>query len=213
MGQHKMNPQVDNYLAVGCGRCPLGGTPDCKVHNWTEPLVKLREILLECELTEEVKWSVPCYTVDGKNILLLSAFKNYCFISFFKGSMLKDPQGNLIQPTKNSQANRQLRFTDVAQVVELESIVKAYVQEAIEVEKAGLEVEYKKTSEFDIPEELEAKFDDDPAFKAAFEALTPGRQRGYLLHFSGAKQSKTRTSRIEKCMPQIFEGIGLHDRY
>lgn len=211
-GHHKMNPQVDNYLAVGCGRCPLGGTPDCKVHNWPDVLAKLRAILLETALTEEVKWSVPCYTFDGKNVLIMSALKEHCALGFFKGALLKDPQGILIQPTKNSQADRQLRFTDVAQVVELESIVKAYVQEAIEVEKAGLEVEYKKTSEFDVPEELEAKFEEDPAFKAAFEALTPGRQRGYLLHFSGAKQSKTRTSRIEKCLPKIFEGIGLHDR-
>ncbi len=208
-----MNPGVDNYLAVGCGRCPLGGTPECKVHNWTEPLVKLREILLTCDLTEEVKWSVPCYTVDGKNILLLSAFKNYCFISFFKGALLKDPQGVLIQPTKNSQADRQLRFTTVQQVAELEQVIKAYVREAIEVEKAGLEVAYKETAQFDVPDELQAVFDEDPAFREAFHALTPGRQRGYLLYFSGAKQSKTRTSRIEKCMPQIFEGIGLHDRY
>jgi uncharacterized protein YdeI (YjbR/CyaY-like superfamily) len=208
-----MNPQIDNYLAVGCGRCPLGGTPDCKVHNWPEALVKLRAILLETELTEEVKWSVPCYTFNGKNVLIMSALKGYCALGFFKGALLKDPEAVLIQSTPNMQAERQLRFTTVQQVVELEQVIKAYVQEAIEVEKAGLEVEYKKTSEFDVPEELEAQFDEDPAFKAAFEALTPGRQRGYLLHFSQPKQAKTRTSRIEKCTPQIFEGIGLHDRY
>ena len=208
-----MNSGVDNYLAVGCGRCPLGGTPDCKVHSWPDVLLKLRAILLETELTEEVKWSVPCYTFNGKNILIMSALKEYVALGFFKGVLLKDPDGVLIQSTPNMQAERQLRFTTVQQVTELEQVIKAYVQEAIEVEQAGLEVAYRKTSEFDVPDELQAMFDEDPAFREAFQALTPGRQRGYLLHFSGAKQAKTRTSRIEKCMPQIFEGIGLHDRY
>ena len=208
-----MNSGVDNYLAVGCGRCPLGGTPDCKVHNWPDVLLKLRAILLETELTEEVKWSVPCYTFNGKNVLIMSSLKEYVVLGFFKGVLLKDPAGVLIQSTPNMQAERQLRFTTVQQVTELEQVIKAYVQEAIEVEQAGLEVAYRKTSEFDVPDELQAMFDEDPAFREAFQALTPGRQRGYLLHFSGAKQAKTRTSRIEKCMPQIFEGIGLHDRY
>lgn len=208
-----MNPEVDNYLAVGCGRCPLGGTPECKVHNWPGVLVKLRSILLETDLTEEVKWRVPCYTFDGKNVLIMSALKEYCALGFFKGVLLKDPEGVLIQSTPNMQAERQLRFTTEQQVAELESLIKAYVQEAIEVEKAGLVVEYKKSSEFDVPEELQTILDEDPAFNAAFEALTPGRQRGYLLHFAQPKQSKTRTSRIEKCMPKIFEGKGLHDRY
>lgn len=208
-----MNSGVDNYLAVGCGRCPLGGTPDCKVHSWPDVLLKLRAILLETELTEEVKWSVPCYTFNGKNVLIMSSLKEYVVLGFFKGVLLKDPDGVLIQSTPNMQAERQLRFTTVQQVTELEQVIKAYVQEAIEVEQAGLEVAYRKTSEFDVPDELQAMFDEDPAFREAFQALTPGRQRGYLLHFSGAKQAKTRTSRIEKCMPQIFEGIGLHDRY
>ncbi len=208
-----MNSGVDNYLAVGCGRCPLGGTPDCKVHSWPDVLLKLRAILLETELTEEVKWSVPCYTFNGKNILIMSALKEYVALGFFKGVLLKDPDGVLIQSTPNMQAERQLRFTTVQQVTELEQVIKAYVQEAIEVEQAGLEVAYRKTSEFDVPDELQAMFDEDPAFREAFQALTPGRQRGYLLHFSDAKQAKTRISRIEKCMPQIFEGIGLHDRY
>ena len=208
-----MNSGVDNYLAVGCGRCPLGGTPDCKVHSWPDVLLKLRAILLETELTEEVKWSVPCYTFNGKNILIMSALKEYVVLGFFKGVLLKDPDGVLIQSTPNMQAERQLRFTTVQQVTELEQVIKAYVQEAIEVEQAGLEVAYRKTSEFDVPDELQAMFDEDPAFREAFQALTPGRQRGYLLHFSDAKQAKTRISRIEKCMPQIFEGIGLHDRY
>ena len=208
-----MNSGVDNYLAVGCGRCPLGGTPDCKVHSWPDVLLKLRAILLETELTEEVKWSVPCYTFNGKNVLIMSSLKEYVVLGFFKGVLLKDPAGVLIQSTPNMQAERQLRFTTVQQVTELEQVIKAYVQEAIEVEQAGLEVAYRKTSEFDVPDELQAMFDEDPAFREAFQALTPGRQRGYLLHFSDAKQAKTRISRIEKCMPQIFEGIGLHDRY
>ncbi|MCB8981511.1 MAG: YdeI/OmpD-associated family protein [Ardenticatenaceae bacterium] len=208
-----MNPQIDNYLAQGCGRCPLGGTPDCKVHNWPDVLAKLRAILLETDLTEELKWKVPCYTFDGKNILIMSAFKEYCVVAFFKGVLLKDPHGVLIQSTPNMQAERQLRFTTVQHVVELEPVIKEYVQEAIEVEKAGLAVEYKKTSDFDVPDELQTMFDEDIAFREAFDALTPGRQRGYLHYFSSAKQSQTRIARIEKCMPQIFEGIGLHDRY
>ncbi|MCA9899532.1 MAG: YdeI/OmpD-associated family protein [Ardenticatenaceae bacterium] len=208
-----MNPQIDDYLAVGCGRCPLGGTPECKVHRWPEVLASLRAVLLQTDLTEERKWSVPCYTFDGKNILIMAALKEYCVVGFFKGVLLKDPHGVLIQSTPNMQAERQLRFTTVQQVAELELVIKEYVQEAIEVEKAGLQVEYKKTSDYEVPDELQAMFDEDYAFREAFEALTPGRQRGYLYYFSSAKQSKTRTSRIEKCMPQIFEGIGLHDRY
>jgi len=207
-----INPEVDNYLAVGCGRCPLGGTPDCKVHSWEDELKHLRAILLDTDLTEEVKWSVPCYTFEGSNILLMSAFKGYCSLSFFKGVLLKDPYGILEKQGPNSQADRLIRFTDVGRVVELESVIKDYIKEAIEVEKAGLKVEYKKTPEFDVPGEFQAKLDDDPALKAAFEALTPGRQRGYLLYFSGAKQSKTRTSRVEKYIPKIFEGKGFHDR-
>lgn len=207
-----MNPKVDNYFAVGCGRCPLGGTPECKVHNWTDPMTELRRILLDTELTEEVKWSVPCYTYDGKNILILSAFNDYCSVSFFKGALLKDPHNVLIQPTKNSHASRALRFTDVNTVREMEATIKDLVQSAIEIEKAGLEVPPKATSDFDFPDELISAFEDDPAFESAFYALTPGRQRGYLLHFSGAKQSKTRISRIEKAMSKIFEGKGFHEQ-
>lgn len=206
-----MNPKVDEYFAIGCGRCPLGGTPECKVHNWTDEMAELRRILLETDLTEEVKWSVPTYTYDGNNVLILSAFVDYCSISFFKGALLKDPDNALTQPTKNSHASRVLRFTDVDTVREMEVTIKDLIQEAIEVEKAGLKVPPKPTSEFDVPDELVTAFEDDPAFEAAFEELTPGRQRGYLIHFSGAKQSKTRVSRIEKAMPKIFEGKGLHD--
>ncbi len=206
------NPQIDNYLAVGCGRCPLGGTPDCKVHNWDEELVQLRRILLDTELIEDLKWSFPCYTIDNKNILLMSAFKDYCALSFFKGVLLKDTEDILYQQTKNTQATRLLRFTSVDEILKLEPVIKAYVEEAIEIEKAGLEVEFKDTSDFDVPAEFQTRLDEDPALKLAFEALTPGRQRGYLLHFSGAKQSATRASRVEKCIPKILEGKGFHDR-
>lgn len=207
-----MNPKVDDYFAVGCGRCPLGNTPECKVHNWQEEMKLLRQILLDCGLIEEVKWSVPCYTVGNGNVVILSAFKAYCSLSFFKGALLKDPEGVLVQPSKHSQAARLIKFTDVAQVVEMESILKDTIYEAIEVEKAGLKVDFSQKDELEYPEELQNKFDEDPALEAAFEALTLGRQRGYVLHFSGAKQSKTRVSRIEKCIPKIFEGKGFHDR-
>lgn len=173
---------------------------------------QLRRILLDTELTEEVKWSVPCYTYQNSNVAMVSALKEYCALSFFKGVLLKDPHAILVPPGPNSQSDRLIRFTNVDQVLELEAILKAYVAEAIAVEKAGLKVEYKDTSQFDFPDELLSVFEEDPAFAAAFEALTPGRQRGYLLHFSSAKQSKTRTSRIEKHMSRIFEGKGMHDR-
>lgn len=207
-----MNPKVDNYFVEGCGRCPLGGTPQCKVHNWQEEMKKLRMILLDCGLTEDVKWSVPCYTYENNNIVILSAFKEYCSVSFFKGVLLKDPHGILESAGENSQASRHISFTNVQKIIEIEPILKAYLKEAIEVEKAGLQVEYKDISEFEIPEELQIKLDENVDFKTAFEALTPGRQRGYLLYFSGAKQSKTRMSRVEKYMPKIFDGKGFHDR-
>ncbi|TNE56475.1 MAG: hypothetical protein EP344_12380 [Bacteroidetes bacterium] len=206
-----MNPQVDLYFTEGCGRCPLGGTPDCKVHKWPDILEQLRLIVLDCGLTEEIKWGVPCYTNEGNNILLLSAFKDYCSLSFFKGALLQDPIGILEMPGPNSQAARLIRFTDAQKVLELEPILKTYIAAAIEVEKSGLKVQFKKNPE-PVPEELQQKLDEDPVFRAAFEALTPGRQRGYILHFSAPKQSKTRESRIEKCMPQILSGKGLHDR-
>ncbi len=209
---NKTNPKVDEYFVVGCGRCPLGGTPDCKTLTWTKEMQALRNILLASELTEEVKWSVPCYTFDGKNVLIMSAFKEYCALSFFKGALLKDPNGILEKPGENSQVVRLIRFTNVDQVVALEPAIKAYIAEAIEVEKAGLEVDFKEVSEFTIPEEFQEQLDADPTLRAAFEALTPGRQKGYLLYFSGAKQSKTRAARVEKYIPQILAGKGFHDR-
>ena len=207
-----MNPKVDNYLIDGCGRCPLGATPQCKVNNWREELKELRRIVLDCGLTEEVKWGIPCYTFKNNNIVLVSAFKEYCSLSFFKGALLKDAGKILKKPGENSQAARLFRFTNVDEIIKLESKIKEYIFEAVEVEKAGLKVNFKKSSEFNIPEEFQNKLNEFPVLKTAFYKLTPGRQRGYLLHFSAPKQSKTRESRIEKCMPQILSGKGLNDR-
>ncbi|MBD8489695.1 YdeI/OmpD-associated family protein [Echinicola sp. CAU 1574] len=207
-----MNTNVEDYFTDGCGRCPLGGTPDCKVHLWTQELKLLRQIVRECGLAEESKWGVPCYTHNQKNVAIISAFKNHCALSFFKGSLLKDEEGLLEKPGENTQAGRIIKFTNVQKIQELQATLKAYLFEAIEVEQAGLAVEYKETSAYDVPEEFQQKLDEDPGIKAAFEALTPGRQKGYLLHFSQAKQSKTREARIEKCLPMIFAGKGLHDR-
>ena len=171
----------------------------------------MRRIALECGLTEELKWGKPCYTFQNTNIVLIHGFKGYCALLFFKGALLKDAKGILIQQTENVQAARQIRFTNVREIVEMEPVLKAYIREAIEVEKAGLEVKYKRTSDFEIPNEFQKKLDEIPALKDAFEALTPGRQRGYILYFSAAKQSKTRESRVEKCMQQILNGKGLDD--
>ncbi|NRD79901.1 YdeI/OmpD-associated family protein [Bacillus sp. BRMEA1] len=205
-----MNSKVDEYLAEGCMRCPLGGTPDCKVHNWEEELKKLRIILLDCGLTEELKWSQPCYTYEKRNIVIMSAFKEYCAINFIKGSLLKDANGILIKPGENTQVGRQIKFTNVRDIVKMEPILKEYIYEAIEVEKSGVKPNIKKNPE-PIPEELQKKLDEIPAFKTAFEALTPGRQRAYILYFSAPKQSKTKESRIEKYMAKILNGKGLND--
>ncbi|MEN7550475.1 YdeI family protein [Rapidithrix thailandica] len=193
-----MNPKVDFFFN--------------KSQKWQDELGRLRTIALNCGLTEELKWGVPCYTFQKSNIVLIHEFKEYCAFLFHKGALLSDADGLLIQQTENVQAARQIRFTSLQEIEELESLLKTYIFEAIEVEKAGLKVEFKKTSEFNMPEEFQIKLEGNPDLKAAFEALTPGRQRGYLLHFSQAKQSKTRTSRIEKCIPQIFDGKGLNDR-
>lgn len=207
-----MNKSVDNYFIEGCGRCPLGGSPACKVHTWTSELELLRELVLGCGLTEECKWGAPCYTFQHKNILMVSAFLDYCCISFFKGSLLKDDKNLLVKPGPNSQAARLFKFRNTNEIHKIKSDIKAYIFESIEVEKAGLTVTFKQNPE-PIPSELDAKFDEDPVLKNAFEALTPGRQRGYILHFSQPKQAKTRVSRIEKSAPMILSGIGLHDKY
>jgi uncharacterized protein YdeI (YjbR/CyaY-like superfamily) len=207
-----MNKTVDNYLIEGCGRCPLGSTPGCKVHNWIPELELLRMIVLDCGLTEESKWGVPCYTFQNSNVLLVSAFKDFCSISFFKGSLLSDNKKILEKPGENSQAARLMKFTNVERIREIEADIKTYIYEAIEVEKAGLKIIFKRNPE-PIPEELENKFAEDLVLKTAFESLTPGRQRGYILYFSAPKQSKTRESRIDKCIGKILNGEGLHDKY
>src|ERR1700744_4777462 len=182
-----------------------------KAGKWHEEINKLRTIARGCGLTEEVKWGCPCYTLHENNIVLIHVFKEYCAFLFFKGALLKDTQGILVQQTKNVQAARQIRFTEAKEITKLKAVLKAYIFEAIEVEKAGLKVELKKTTEFNMAEEFQSKLKKMPALKKAFNALTPGRQRGYLLHFSSAKQAKTRESRIEKCIPQILSGKGLDD--
>ena len=204
-----MNPEVDLYFAQGCGRCPLGGTPQCKVHFWPQEMQLLRMLLLESGLKEEVKWGVPCYTLGKANVIILAALKESCTLSFFKGALLKDPHALLEKPGENSQAGRMIRFTSPARVRELEFIVAEYIQEAIEVEQQGLKVPSQKVSDLELPQELLDKFEEDPSFKAAFEALSPGRQRGYLLHFSQAKQSKTKANRIEASIPRIRMGKGM----
>lgn len=205
-----MNHIVDEYFTVGCGRCPLGNTPECKVNKWKDELRLLRALVLECGLSEESKWGFPCYTLQTENILLLGAFKEYCALSFFKGVLLDDPAGILSKPGENSQAVRLIRFGNVREITGQAALLKTYIYAAIEVEKAGLKVAFKKTQD-PIPEEFRHKLDENPALQIAFDALTPGRQRGYLLYFSAPKQPQTRQNRIEKCMQQILDGKGLHD--
>jgi len=192
-----MNPKVDFYFS--------------KAEKWQEELQKLRTIVLDCQLTEELKWGVPCYTFEKSNIVLIHVFKEYCAVLFFKGALLKDAKGILVQQTKNVQATRQIRFSNVQEIVKMKTALKAYIKEAIEVEIAGLKVNFKKTTEFNIPEEFQNKLDEVPALTEAFDALTPGRQRAYILYFSAPKQSKTRESRIEKCVQKILNGKGLND--
>ena len=192
-----MNPKVGFYFD--------------KSQKWQKELEQLRTIVLDCGLTEELKWGVPCYTFENSNIVLIHEFKEYCALLFFKGALLNDAHGILVQQTKHVQAARQIRFTNVQEIVRMKKILKAHIYEAIEVEKAGLKVKLKKVSEFPIAEEFQKKLDKNKALKKAFEALTPGRQRGYLLHFSAPKQSKTRESRVEKSIPQILDGKGLND--
>ena len=197
MAKDRLNPKVDFYFI--------------KAKKWQEELEKLRTIALDCDLSEELKWGVPCYTFQKSNIVLIHAFKDYCAFLFFKGALLKDPKKVMIQQTEHVQAARQTRFSSVKDIVKLEPTLKAYIYEAVEVEKAGLKVDFKKTTEFSGPEEFHTRLKKLPALKTAFYALTPGRQRGYLLYFSSAKQSKTREARIEKYIPQILIGKGLDD--
>lgn len=202
---------VDTYFVDGCGRCPLFATPECKVRTWQKELEQLRRIVQDCGLTEEAKWGVPVYTWQQNNVVVIGAFKDNCVLSFFKGSLLQDPEGILTLPGENTQSAKVVRFTSVNEIIRLEATLKAYIFEAIEVERAGLKADFKQKDALVFPEELIKKMAENPEFKAAFEALTPGRQRGYNLYFSAPKQSKTREARIEKWMPQIFEGKGMHD--
>ncbi|WP_312992006.1 YdeI/OmpD-associated family protein [Chryseobacterium flavum] len=192
-----MNPKVDFFFE--------------DAGQWQEEFKALRTIALSTELVEDLKWGCPCYTFEGKNIFLIHGFKEYCALLFFKGALMKDPDHILIRQTENVQAARQIRFTDVQQINDLKEILRSYMFEAVEIEESGVKVEMKKTKEFEMPEEFQNKLEQDPALKEAFESLTPGRQRAYLLHFSSAKQSKTREARIEKNIPQILTGKGLND--
>jgi uncharacterized protein YdeI (YjbR/CyaY-like superfamily) len=192
-----MNPKVDFFFN--------------KASKWQEEYDLLRTIVLDCGLTEELKWGKPCYTFQDNNVVLIHGFKEYCALLFHKGVLLKDPKGILIQQTENVQAARQIRFANVDEIITLKAVLKAYIKEAIAIEKSGQEVELKKTSEFKMPEEFKQVLATTPAVKKAFSALTPGRQRGYLLYFSSAKQSKTRESRVEKYIPKILKGKGLED--
>ena len=193
-----MNPKVDWFFR--------------KAEKWQEEFEKLRTTALDCGLTEELKWGCPCYTFEKRNIVLIHGFKEYCALLFFKGALLNDAKRILVQQTENVQAARQIRFTNVREIVKMKKILAAYVHEAIEVERAGLKVNLKKTTEFIVPEEFQNKLDESPALKKAFKALTPGRQRAYILYFSAPKQSKTRESRVEKCRQQILNGRGLNDQ-
>jgi uncharacterized protein YdeI (YjbR/CyaY-like superfamily) len=206
------HPDVDPYFIQGCMRCPLGATPACKVHNWAEVLQRLRALLHTTPLTETLKWSVPCYTYQGNNVLILSAFKGYCAVSFFKGSLLEDHAGHLHSPGEQSQASRLFKFTSIEQVHEMEALLLAYIDEAITLEKEGRKVAFKKPNDFTLPDELLQVFEQDVDFKMAFLALTPGRQRGYQLYFSSPKQPKTRLARIEKYRDWIMAGKGIHDK-
>jgi uncharacterized protein YdeI (YjbR/CyaY-like superfamily) len=192
-----MNPSVDFFFD--------------KPSNWQQEYALLRNIILGCGLTEDLKWGSPCYTVNKRNIVLIHGFKEYCALLFFKGALLSDANGKLLQQTGNVQAARQIRFTDVSGIVAQEAVLKAYIYEAIAVEEAGLKVALKKTEAYDIPEEFQQKLSALPNLKTAFEALTPGRQRGYLLHFAAPKQTITRIARIDKCIPDILHGKGLND--
>lgn len=196
---NKTNPKLDAHFN--------------KANTWQKEKETLRTIVLDCGLTEELKWGQPCYTFEGRNIVLIHGFKEYCALLFFKGALLKDAKKILIQQTENVQAARQIRFTNVKDIVKKKTILKAYIKEAIAVEKSGLKVEMKKTTEFTMPEEFKKRLDKSKVLKTAFTALTPGRQRAYLLHFAAPKQSKTRESRIDKCTPLIIDGKGLNDDY
>lgn len=206
-----MNPGVDQYLEIGCGRCSYWKTPQCKVHTWHKELVELRRIVLDTDLVEEIKWSMPCYTSKGKNIVMVSAFKDYCFISFFKGSLIQDNAGILEAVGENSHVAKVIKFTNVKDIKKHELTIKQYIDEAIRLEHSEIKPKIKPAAPMPIPIELEAVFKKNKTFKEAFYKLTPGRQRGYLLYYGQAKQSATKTSRIEKSIPNIMMGKGWNE--
>jgi uncharacterized protein YdeI (YjbR/CyaY-like superfamily) len=191
-----MNTKVDFYFNKG---------------EWQKETAQLRKIVLDCDLKEELKWGCPCYSFEGKNIVLIHVFKEYCALLFFKGVLLNDPEKILIQQTENVQSARQIRFTNLHQIVKMAPVIKAYIYQAVQVEEAGLKVPLKKTKDFSVPEEFQNKLNEMPSLKTAFEALTPGRQRGYIFYFSQPRQSKTREARVEKYLPKILDGKGLDD--
>ncbi|MBP7184682.1 MAG: DUF1801 domain-containing protein [Saprospiraceae bacterium] len=207
-----MNSEVDLYLQDGCGRCKLYKTPQCKVHNWQNELKALRRIVLDCDLTEELKWRVPVYTFNNKNILILSAFKEFCSLSFIKGALMKDNNNLLHKQGESSQSARIMKFTNTEDILAIETVIKSYILEALAIEKEGLKVEYKKNLE-PVPVELENEFEKDAKFKDAFYKLTQGKQRGYIIYFSQPKQSSTKITRIENSKQHIFNGIGINDKY
>ena len=205
-----MITRVEDYFSDGCGRCSLFATPACKVNFWREQLLITRSIIQECGLKEEAKWGAPCYTLEEKNILMLSALKDWVIISFFKGALLEDPAGMLVRPGENSQAARMLKFRNSKDIIDKKEKIKAFIAQAIDIEKQGKKVEFKK--ELDpLPLELLDKFEEYPELEKAFFLLTPGRQRGYILFFSQPKQSQTRINRIEKYLDKILQGEGMHD--
>lgn len=207
-----MTKDIDTYFNSGCGRCKLFDTPQCKVHTWHDALHLLRSIILESSnLNEEMKWGMPCYSVNKKNVLMLAAFKEYCSVSFFKGTLLNDPEKLMVSPGENSQAVKQFKFRSVEEVKLHQDSLKMFIYDAIELEKQGAQITFKKPEEYAIPEEFQHRMDQDPALKEAFYKLTPGRRRAYLLHFGQAKQSATREARIDKCQSAIFAGKGLNE--
>ena len=199
---------VDKYLIEGCGRCKLHATPECKVHRWHEELLMLRSIALDCGLTEELKWGVPCYTIESKNICIIAAFKNNCTISFFKGVLMEDVHHLLQKPGEQSNQGRLIRFTDKEYLIEHIGAISDYIMQAIEIEKAGIKIPKPSTQDFALPEELQEALSNDMRLHKAFQSLTPGRKRAYCLHISSAKQSSTRIARIEKCYENIMRGKG-----
>lgn len=205
-----MTKDIETYFTDGCGRCSLFGTPQCKVHLWTEPMKILRSILLDCGLTEEMKWGQPTYTYKNKNVIILAAFKEFCSLNFFKGALLADTENLLEKPGENSQSARYLKFTQAKDVQKKKDIIKAYIFETIEIENAGLKVETKKNPE-PVPEELKARLKKDATYKKYFEALTPGRKRSYYIYIAQAKQAKTREDRVEKCFAKIKQGKGWNE--